>query len=118
MITILCYPTCGTCRKAENWLKENGIKYNYRHIKEENLGFEELQLWKEKSGFPVSKWFNTSGLLYKEHKMKEKVKSLAEDELLRILASDGMFVKRPILLSGETVLVGFKQEEWEKLLKK
>ena len=84
MITILCYPTCGTCRKAENWLKENGIKYNYRHIKEENPGFEELQLWKEKSGLPVSKWFNTSGLLYKEHNMKEFYLCIASLKKLNI----------------------------------
>ena len=117
MITVLCYPKCGTCRKAEKWLKENGIDYNYRLIKEENPTFDELKSWKEKSGQPVSKWFNTSGLLYKEHAMKDQVKTLPEEELLRILASDGMFVKRPVLLSGDTVLVGFRPDEWAEALK-
>ncbi len=117
MITILCYPKCGTCRKAENWLKENGISYNYRSIKDENPGLEELKIWKEISGLPVAKWFNTSGLLYKENNMKEKVKTLSEDDLLAILASDGMMVKRPILLAGENVLLGFSPEEWLAVLK-
>lgn len=117
MITILCYPKCGTCRKAEKWLRENGIEYNYRLIKEENPSFDELKEWKENSGLPISKFFNTSGLLYRSLNMKEKVKTLTENELLAILASDGMMVKRPILLQGDTVLIGFKEEEWkEKLL--
>ena len=117
MITVLCYPKCGTCRKAEKWLKENGIDYNYRPIKEQNPDVDELKSWKEKSGFPIGKWFNTSGLLYKEQNMKDKVKILSEDELLKILASDGMLVKRPVLLFGDKVLVGFRQEEWEETLK-
>ncbi len=116
MITVLCYPKCGTCRKAEKWLKENGIEYNYRPIKDENPNFDELKTWKEKSGLPISKWFNTSGLLYKEQNMKDKVKTLPEDELLKILASDGMMVKRPVLLAGDKVLVGFKEEEWKEVL--
>lgn len=117
MITVLCYPKCGTCRKAEKWLKENGIDYNYRPIKEQNPDVDELKSWKEKSGLPIGKWFNTSGLLYKEQNMKDKVKILSEDELLKILASDGMLVKRPVLLFGDKVLVGFRQEEWEETLK-
>ena len=117
MITDLCYPKCGTCRKAEKWLKENGIDYNYRPIKEQNPDVDELKSWKEKSGLPIGKWFNTSGLLYKEQNMKDKVKILSEDELLKILASDGMLVKRPVLLFGDKVLVGFRQEEWEETLK-
>ena len=117
MITVLCYPKCGTCRKAEKWLKENGIDYNYRLIKEQNPDVDELKSWKEKSGLPIGKWFNTSGLLYKEQNMKDKVKILSEDELLKILASDGMLVKRPVLLFGDKVLVGFRQEEWEETLK-
>ena len=117
MITVLCYPKCGTCRKAEKWLKENGIDYNYRLIKEQNPDVDELKSWKEKSGLPIGKWFNTSGLLYKEQNMKDKVKILPEDELLKILASDGMLVKRPVLLFGDKVLVGFRQEEWEETLK-
>lgn len=117
MITVLCYPKCGTCRKAEKWLKENGIDYNYRPINEQNPDVDELKSWKEKSGLPIGKWFNTSGLLYKEQNMKDKVKILSEDELLKILASDGMLVKRPVLLYGVKVLVGFRQEEWEETLK-
>ena len=117
MITVLCYPKCGTCRKAEKWLKENGIDYNYRPIKEQNPYLDELKSWKEKSGLPIGKCFNTSGLLYKEQNMKDKVKILPEDELLKILASDGMLVKRPVLLFGDKVLVGFRQEEWEETLK-
>lgn len=113
--TILCYPQCGTCQKAEKWLKANKIGYNYRPIKEENPSVGELKVWIEKSGLPVSKFFNTSGLLYKEQNMKDKVKTLSVSELIEILASNGMMVKRPIILSDETVLVGFKEDEWTKL---
>lgn len=116
MITVLCYPKCGTCRKAEKWLKENGIEYSYRTINEENPTYEELKEWVPKSGLPIAKFFNTSGRLYREHNMKNKVKSLFEDELISILASNGMMVKRPILLKDDIVLVGFKKEEWEKSL--
>lgn len=112
MITILCYPKCGTCRKAEKWLKENNIAYNYRPIKEENPTYDELKSWLEKSLLPVNKFFNTSGLIYKELKMKDKVKTLSEEELLKILATEGMLVKRPILLKDDTVLVGFNETEW------
>ena len=108
----ICYPKCGTCQKAEKWMKSNGIEYIYRPIKEENPTKEELKVWISKSGLPISKFFNTSGLLYKEQNMKDKVKTLTEDELLNILASNGMMVKRPILLTENTVLVGFKEEEW------
>lgn len=114
--TILCYPKCGTCQKAEKWLKANGIEYTYRPIKEENPTKAELTEWLEKSGLPVAKFFNTSGLLYKELNMKDKVKSLSVEELIDILAANGMMVKRPILLVGQTVLVGFKEEEWNKSL--
>ncbi len=112
MITILCYPKCGTCRKAEKWLKENNIAYNYRPIKEENPTYDELKSWLEKSLLPINKFFNTSGLIYKEMKMKDKVKTLSEEELLKILATEGMLVKRPILLKDDTVLVGFNETEW------
>ncbi len=114
--TIICYPKCGTCRKAEKWLKEQGIDYKYRAIKEENPTEKELNLWIKKSELPINKFFNTSGLLYKEQNMKDKVKTLAKDELISILASDGMMVKRPILLSGEKVLVGFNEDQWAKAL--
>ena len=117
-VTILCYAKCTTCQKAEKWLKEKGIEYNYRPIKEENPATEELADWIAKSGLPVNRFFNTSGLLYKEQNIKDKIKILSEKELINILASNGMMIKRPILLSNDTVLVGFKEEEWsEKLLK-
>ena len=111
----LC-PKCGTCQKAEKWMKTNGIDYSYRPIKEENPSKEELKAWITKSGLPISKFFNTSGLIYKEYNMKDKVKTLSEDELIDILASNGMIVKRPILITGETVLVGFKEEDWKATL--
>ena len=114
----ICYPKCGTCQKAEKWMKSNGIEYSYRPIKEENPSIDELRLWIGKSGLPISKFFNTSGLLYKEQNMKDMVKVLSEDELLDILASNGMMVKRPILLANDNVLVGFKEEEWEKVFGK
>jgi len=98
-------------------MKSNGIDYTYRPIKEENPTKEELKLWIRTSGLPISKFFNTSGLLYKEQNMKDKVKVLSEDELIDILASNGLMVKRPILLNGKTVLVGFKEEEWKAVLK-
>ena len=113
--TIICYPKCGTCQKAEKWLKANGIEYNYRPIKEENPTKQELSNWLQKSNLPIEKFFNTSGLLYKEKNMKDKVKTLSEDELLSILAENGLMVKRPVLLSGNNVLLGFKEEEWKEL---
>jgi len=116
MITVLCYPKCGTCRKAEKWLKENNIEYTYRPIKEQNPTSDELKQWLDKSGLPVAKFFNTSGLLYKQLNMKEKVKKLPQDELLQLLASDGLLVKRPVLVNGDQVLVGFREEEWKEML--
>ncbi|MDR3651496.1 MAG: arsenate reductase family protein [Paludibacter sp.] len=113
----ICYPKCGTCQKAEKWMKSNGIEYIYRPIKEENPSKDELKLWIAKSRLPISKFFNTSGLLYKEQNMKDKVKILSDDELIDILASNGLMVKRPILLKGEDVLVGFNEDEWKKIFK-
>jgi arsenate reductase (glutaredoxin) len=113
--TILCYPKCGTCQKAEKWLKSNKIEYTYRPIKEENPTKAELTEWLEKSGLLIAKFFNTSGLLYKEHNMKDKVKSLSNSDLIEILSQNGLMVKRPILLAGDKVLVGFKEEDWDKL---
>lgn len=113
---ILCYPKCGTCQKAEKWLKANGIEYDYRPIKEQNPTKVELECWVEASGLPVAKFFNTSGLLYKELNMKDKVKTVSRPELVEILASNGLMVKRPILLAGENVFVGFKEEEWKQAL--
>lgn len=115
---IVCYPKCGTCQKAEKWLKTNGVEYIYRPIKEENPSKAELVEWLSKSGLPVNKFFNTSGLLYKEYNMKEKLKSLSEDELLDILASNGLIVKRPVLIAGDKVLVGFKEDQWKNLFGK
>lgn len=113
--TILCYPKCGTCRKAEKWLKDHGIEYTYRPIKEENPTEAELTGWLKKSSLPIAKFFNTSGLLYKENNMKDKVKTLSEEELVSMLAENGMMVKRPILLIDDKVFVGFKEEEWQNI---
>lgn len=113
----ICYLKCGTCQKAEKWLKANNVEYTYRPIKEKNPTADELKRWLQQSGLPIAKFFNTSGLLYKEQNMKDKVKVLSEPELIEILASNGMMVKRPILLAGDKVLVGFKEEEWQQLFK-
>ena len=110
------YPSCSTCQKAKKWLDAKGIAYTDRHIKEQNPTYEELKAWQEKSGFPLKKFFNTSGLLYKSMNLKEKLPAMTEDEQLRLLATDGMLVKRPILVTEDTVLVGFKESEWEKQL--
>lgn len=115
--TILCYPTCSTCKKAEKWLIENAIEHNNRPIKELNPTIDELKLWIKLSGLPISKFFNTSGLLYKELKMKDKVKLLSDDELIEILASNGLIVKRPLVITDNKVLVGFKEDQWSTLLK-
>jgi len=115
---IICYPKCGTCQKAEKWLKANVIEYNYRPIKEENPTKEELTKWIKASGLPTSKFFNTSGMLYKELNMKDKVKTLSEDELINILSANGLIVKRPILLANDVVLVGFKEEQWKEIFYK
>lgn len=115
-VTLLCYPGCGTCRKAEKWLKEKGIAYNYRPIKEENPSEEELSGWIAKSGLPVAKFFNTSGQAYREKNMKEKVKTYSQKALVSVLAEDGMMVKRPILLADEQILVGFDEKLWADLL--
>lgn len=108
------YPKCSTCKKAEKWLKESGIDYESRHIKEENPTAEELKAWIERSGLPVRKFFNTSGLLYKELQLKDRLGSMSEEEMISLLATDGMLVKRPLLVGEEKVLVGFKETEWEK----
>lgn len=113
---ILCYPRCGTCQKAEKWLKANNIEHTYRPIKEENPTVEELTEWISKSGLPINKFINTSGFLYKEHNMKEKIKTLSTEELIEILGTYGMMVKRPILITNNHVLVGFKEDDWKKEL--
>ena len=114
---LLCYPRCSTCAKAEAWLKDRGMAYTYRNIKESNPSLEELQLWHEASGLPLKKFFNTSGLLYKELQLKDRLSSMSEEEQFALLAGDSMLVKRPILVGNDFVLVGFKEKEWaEKLL--
>lgn len=109
------YPKCTTCQKAKKWLDENNIKYEDRHIKEKNPSYEELKEWYQRSGLPLKKFFNTSGLLYKSMQLKDKLPEMSEEEQLRLLATDGMLVKRPLVIDGDTVLVGFKEQEWEKL---
>lgn len=112
------YPKCTTCRRAKKFLQENNVEFIDRHIAEENPNKEELKTWLDKSGLKINKFFNTSGVLYREMQLKDKVKTLPEDELLDILATNGMLVKRPILVKEDTVLVGFKEEEWVENLKK
>lgn len=106
------YPKCTTCKKAKKFLIENNIEFIDRHIAEENPTKEELKEWLAKSNLPINKFFNTSGMLYREMQLKDKVKALPEDELLDILASNGMLVKRPIIVKEDTILIGFKEEEW------
>lgn len=109
----ICYPKCSTCQRAQKWLDENGVQYTLRDIKTDNPSYEELAEWHERSALPLKKFFNTSGLLYKSMGLKDKLPAMGEDEMLRLLASDGMLVKRPLLISDSFVLVGFKQTEWE-----
>jgi arsenate reductase len=113
----VCYPKCSTCKKAEKWLDENNITYDFRDIKLENPSFDELRDWYTKSGLPLKKFFNTSGMLYRQMELKDKLPSMSEDEMLRLLSTDGMLVKRPILVSDEKVLVGFREKEWTEAVK-
>lgn len=113
----ICYPKCTTCQKARAWLDEHHITYNFRDIKLENPTYDELAAWHEHSGLPLKKFFNTSGLLYKSMGIKDKLPQMSEDEMLKLLATDGMLVKRPLLVSDEFVLVGFKETEWTEQLK-
>ncbi len=113
----VCYPKCSTCKKAEKWLNENNITYDFRDIKLENPSFDELKDWYTKSGLPLKKFFNTSGMLYRQMELKDKLPSMSEDEMLRLLSTDGMLVKRPILVSDEKVLVGFREKEWTEAVK-
>ena len=113
----ICYPRCTTCKKAQKWLDEQGVEYTFRDIKEENPSYEELKQWYEKSGLPLKKFFNTSGKLYKEMQLKDKIPSMSDEEILQLLATDGLLVKRPLGIKGDSVVVGFKQEEWEEKMK-
>ena len=110
------YPPCSTCQKAKKWLDEHGVTYTDRHIKENNPTYEELKEWHRRSGLPLKRFFNTSGLLYKSLNLKEKLPSMTEEEQLWVLASDGMLVKRPVLVTESAVVTGFKEAEWEKLI--
>lgn len=111
----ICYPKCTTCKKAQKWLEGKGISYELRDIKENNPTFDELSQWYRKSGLPLKSFFNTSGILYREMELKNRLPEMSEQEQLELLASDGMLVKRPIVINGDTVLVGFKEKDWEKL---
>ena len=111
------YPKCTTCQRAKKFLDSRGAVYTDRHIKEENPTAEELRTWWKRSGLPLKKFFNTSGLLYKSMELKDKLPGMSEEEMLRLLAADGMLVKRPLLVGGDLVLVGFKEAEWERALK-
>lgn len=117
-MTFVCYPKCTTCQKARKWLDENGISYELRDIKTENPSAQELAQWYRRSGLPLKKFFNTSGLLYKSMELKDKLPNMTEEEMLHLLATDGMLVKRPLLVGEETVLVGFKEAEWAQQLPK
>ncbi len=113
----VCYPKCSTCKKAQKWLDDNGIEYETRDIKENNPTYDELKEWHSKSSLPLKKFFNTSGLLYRSMNLKDKLADMSEEEQLELLATDGMLVKRPIIITDNTVLVGFKEKEWENILK-
>lgn len=112
----LCYPKCSTCQKAQKWLNEHNIEYTIRHIAEDNPTYDELALWYNESNLPLKKFFNTSGLLYKEMQLKDKLVLMSEEEQLKLLSTNGMLVKRPIVISEKIVLVGFKESEWNILL--
>ena len=115
MLKFICYPKCTTCQKAQKWLDDNSIEYELRDIKLNNPTYEDLSEWHKKSGLPLKKFFNTSGLLYKSMELKAKLPTMTEDEMLKLLATDGMLVKRPILVGTDFVLVGFKEADWEKI---
>ena len=110
------YPPCTTCKKAKNWLNSKGLAYDDRHIKDVPPTYEELKAWYQRSGLPLKRFFNTSGLLYKSLNLKEKLPTMTEEEQLRLLSTDGMLVKRPILITEKGIQTGFKEMEWEKLI--
>ena len=116
MILFVEYPKCSTCQKAKKWLVENQVEFEDRHIVEDNPSKEELKAWYEKSGLPLKRFFNTSGMKYKELKLKDKLPAMTEEEQLELLASDGMLVKRRVLVGNDFVLTGFKEKEWTEKL--
>lgn len=111
------YPKCTTCQKAKKWLDENGFEYESRHIKDENPTFDELKKWYEKSDLPLKRFFNTSGLIYKSMQLKDKLPNMSEEEQLALLATDGMLVKRPLIITDDVILTGFREKEWAEKLK-
>ena len=116
MIKFICYPKCTTCQKAKKWLDDNKIEYELRDIKEDNPSLDELTTWYKMSGLPLKKFFNTSGLLYKSMERKDKLPAMSDEEQLKLLATDGMLVKRPLVIGEVFVLVGFKESEWREKL--
>ena len=116
MIKFICYPKCTTCQKAKKWLDDNKIEYELRDIKEDNPSLDELNAWYKMSGLPLKKFFNTSGLLYKSMELKDKLPTISEEDQLKLLATDGMLVKRPLVIGKDFVLVGFKESEWSEWL--
>ncbi len=118
MLKFICYPKCTTCQKAKKWLDDNKIEYELRDIKLDNPTLEELTEWYKKSGLPLKKFFNTSGLLYKSLELKDKLPTMTDEEMLNLLSTDGMLVKRPLLIGQDFVLVGFKEAEWKEKLNK
>lgn len=112
----ICYPKCSTCQKARKWLEVSHLEFTERHIVEENPSYEELKEWYAESGLPLKKFFNTSGMLYKEMQLKDKLPTMSEEEQLKLLATNGMLVKRPLIVNGNIILTGFKEAEWEKAL--
>ena len=115
-MTFICYPKCTTCQRAQKWLDDKNISYDFRDIKLDNPSYDELKAWHKKSGLPLRRFFNTSGLLYKSLGLKEKLKTMSEDDCLKLLAKDGMLVKRPLLIGEDFVLMGFKETEWEGII--
>lgn len=111
------YPQCSTCQRAKKWLDERGIQYTDRHIKEQNPTYEELKEWQAQSGLPLKRFFNTSGLLYKSMQLKDKLPQMSAEEQLRLLATDGMLVKRPLIVDGQRVMTGFRPAEWEEFFR-
>ena len=117
MMLFVQYPPCSTCQKAKRWLDEHGFTYEDRHIKLNKPSYEELKAWYEKSGLPLKRFWNTSGLQYRALELKDKLPTMTEEEQLRLLATDGMLVKRPLIVTEQGILTGFKETEWERLLK-
>lgn len=116
-MVFVCYPRCSTCKKAQKWLEENQVDYTFRDIKEDNPTLDELKTWHEKSGLPLKKFFNTSGQLYRSMELSKKLPTMPEEEQFALLASDGLLVKRPLVVTDDKVLVGFKEADWADALK-